>query len=353
MKINYTLWHLGPSGGIRVLLKFAEGLAQKGHMVTVSSIFGRNCYPTKAVAFRQTNVPKSYKYLSYPFLRYGFHQISQTFLKQIIPHCDINVATLSLTSFPVHNSGKGIYFYHMQHYEPISMIGIMNKRLAEKSYSLPLYKIANSIWLANMIDWKFGESPVVVNPGIDHVTFHPYDVSKTEDSFRIVCFGTTLKWKGITDLFDALKIVKKTMPKIKLLMYGSKPDALSGSPIPAEYVYKPSDEGLAMLYSSADLVVCPSWYESFPLPPLEAMACGAPVVTTRIGTEDYAFDGKNSLVVPPRNVKCLATAITRLLSDESLRESFKKEGIKTASDFTWYNSVNRIENIFNKAIKQS
>lgn len=95
------------------------------------------------------------------------------------------------------------------------------------------------------------------------------------------------------------------------------------------------------------MVICPSWYESFPLPPLEAMACGTPVVTTRIGTEDYAFNEKNCLVVPPRNPKAMAEAILRLLDDESLQERFKKEGLKTARQFTYDRTVDRLEELFN------
>ena len=97
-------------------------------------------------------------------------------------------------------------------------------------------------------------------------------------------------------------------------------------------------------------MLCPSLYESFPLPPLEAMACGTPVVTTRIGTEDYAFNEKNCLVVPPRQPKAIAEAILRLLKDDSMQERFRKEGLKTAKQFTYDNTVDKLEKIFKESI---
>ena len=99
-----------------------------------------------------------------------------------------------------------------------------------------------------------------------------------------------------------------------------------------------------MLYSECDVVISASWYESFPLPPIEAMACGIPVVTTQYGIEDYAFDNINALVVPPRDPQSMADAILRLLDDNNLGLRLSEEGIKTAKKFTWENTVDKIEN---------
>ncbi|MEI6188568.1 MAG: glycosyltransferase family 1 protein, partial [Alphaproteobacteria bacterium] len=66
------------------------------------------------------------------------------------------------------------------------------------------------------------------------------------------------------------------------------------------------DETLCDLYNTCNLFVFPSLHEGFGLTVLEAMACGIPVVTTKIGTEDYALHEENSLVVPPRNPEAMA-----------------------------------------------
>lgn len=354
MKVNYTLWHIGPSGGVRVIFKFAEGLARRGHIVTITSLTGDACcYPSEKVEIVKARVPQFYKYVSYASIKFGFPLISSRFLMNVTPLCDINIATLCLTAFAVQASENGIPLYHMQHYEAITMPNSATRKIAERSYSLPITKIANSLWLRGIIRRKFGETPPVINPGIDVEVFHSYDVVRNDHKKRVVCFGTSLQWKGIYDLFDALKILKKSFSNLELVMYGSTPQLRSESPVPSKYVSKPNDRQLAELYSSADVVVCPSWCESFPLPPLEAMACGAPVVTTRIGTEDYAFNEENSLVVPPRKPQLLADAICKVLFDEDLQASFRKKGRETAAKFTWDKALDKAEVLFRKTMKVS
>jgi glycosyltransferase involved in cell wall biosynthesis len=353
MKIHYTLWTIGFSGGVRVIFKFAEGLAKKGHEVSISALnSGNGIYSAENVKMIKTHTLPFDKYFYHACLKSGLIQVPTQVLKKMIPPCDINVATLCATTFSVKDSNKGLPFYHMQHYETLSMGSIRAaRRIAESSYRLPLTKLSNSLWLRTIMREKFGEETSVVNPGIDIDIFHPYDIVRTTHKKRIVCFGSPLRWKGLLDLFEALKVVKRSAPDIELLMFGSNPQLALESPIPTEYLYRPSDEDLARLYASADIVVCPSWYESFPLPPLEAMACGAPVVTTRIGTEDYAFDRENSLVVPPRETEKMATAILELIKDERFAKGIAREGVETAAKFTWDNAVDKIEQIFFNALR--
>jgi hypothetical protein len=115
----------------------------------------------------------------------------------------------------------------------------------------------------------------------------------------------------------------------------------------APFTYHPNlpFKELAELYATCDVALCPSWYESFPLPPLEAMAAGTAVVTTQYGTEDYAFEGKNALVVGSRNSDQMAAAVIKLLKDKELRQQLASCGRKTAEGFGWEKAVERREAI--------
>jgi glycosyltransferase involved in cell wall biosynthesis len=99
---------------------------------------------------------------------------------------------------------------------------------------------------------------------------------------------------------------------------------------------------LAALYRSASVCVSASWYESFPLPPLEAMAVGVPTICTRLGTEDYAADGENALIVPPQDPNAIAAALRRVRDDPDLCERLVRNGLDTARRFTW----KRAEDLF-------
>jgi glycosyltransferase involved in cell wall biosynthesis len=196
---------------------------------------------------------------------------------------------------------------------------------------------------------RYGYDLPVVNPAINHDVFYPREVEKDKNKFRIFCFGKQTRWKGFPEALEAMKIVMKKRDDVEFMAYGIKRPYYK-SEIPYKFIKSPSDDELAKLYSSADVMICPSWYESFPLFPLEGMACGAPVITTPYGVEDYAFHERNCLIVPPRDPKALANAILRLLDDESLREKFRKEGPKTAKQFTWDKTVDRVEKLFKEVL---
>ena len=94
------------------------------------------------------------------------------------------------------------------------------------------------------------------------------------------------------------------------------------------------DEELGALYSSCKAFVYPSLYEGFGLPPLEAMACGAPVITSRIPSITETV-GTAARLVDPRDVNELARAIAEMLSDESVRRHFSEAGAEQVKKFTW------------------
>ena len=94
------------------------------------------------------------------------------------------------------------------------------------------------------------------------------------------------------------------------------------------------DEELAALYSSCKAFVYPSLYEGFGLPPLEAMACGAPVITSRIPAISETV-GTAARLVDPRDVNDLTRALAELLSDERMRRHFAEAGAEHVKKFTW------------------
>lgn len=95
-----------------------------------------------------------------------------------------------------------------------------------------------------------------------------------------------------------------------------------------------ADKDLPALYSGATAFVYPSLYEGFGLPPLEAMACGTPVVASST-TALPEVVGEAGLLVPPRDAEALAEAIARLLSDASLRSVLAARGRERAAAWTW------------------
>lgn len=112
-----------------------------------------------------------------------------------------------------------------------------------------------------------------------------------------------------------------------------------------------TDDDLRALYSSCKAFVYPSLYEGFGLPPLEAMACGAPVITSRIPSLMETV-GDAARLVPPTDSRELAQAIIRLLEDSGERERRSDAGLRRAAEFSWEKTAAATMDVYREALKK-
>lgn len=104
--------------------------------------------------------------------------------------------------------------------------------------------------------------------------------------------------------------------------------------MPVRYLRFVDDSWIPALYSGSNGLLAPSWYEGFGLPVLEAMACGAAVITSDRGALPEVA-GDAALIVPPGDIDGMASSMMRLLEDHSLRADLAHRGALRASEFTW------------------
>lgn len=149
--------------------------------------------------------------------------------------------------------------------------------------------------------------------------------------------------KNIARLFEAYTQLHAQHPHIKLVIGGKRQwqtteiDATLQRLTLTDRVHFTGyidDADLPALYSAAELFVFPSLYEGFGLPPLEAMACGTPVVTSNVSSLPEVV-GDAALMVDPLDVPALVAAIKRVLNDHSLRIELQQRGLARAGQFRW------------------
>lgn len=109
------------------------------------------------------------------------------------------------------------------------------------------------------------------------------------------------------------------------------------------------DRTLASLYRMASAFAFPSLYEGFGLPPLEAMSCGTPVVTSRISSLPEVV-GDAAVLVDPYSVRDIAMGLERALDDEALRAELVTRGLARAQRFSWDRSVEATHSAYMKVL---
>jgi glycosyltransferase involved in cell wall biosynthesis len=113
-----------------------------------------------------------------------------------------------------------------------------------------------------------------------------------------------------------------------------------------------ADGDLAALYSGAKLFLFPSLCEGFGLPPLEAMACGTPVVCSN-ATSLPEVVGDAALTVDPHDVEALAEAIGRVLSEPKLAAELRTRSLERAQQFTWQRTARETMGVYNQVLGEA
>jgi D-inositol-3-phosphate glycosyltransferase len=170
---------------------------------------------------------------------------------------------------------------------------------------------------------------------------------------RILTVGRLVERKGFADLISALPLV----PGAELVIAGGPPENagklqhLARRCKVADRVrligaVQPAD--MPSWYRSADVVAAAPWYEPFGLTPLEAMACGVPVVGTAVGgLIDTVVDGVTGDLVPPHDPKSLAHALRRLLGDDMRRMSYGAAAVERAAvSYSWQRVATRLTAVY-------
>lgn len=143
------------------------------------------------------------------------------------------------------------------------------------------------------------------------------------DAPLVVCVGRLCPQKGQLTLLDAWSRVAADVPGARLVLVGDGPDrAELARRAPESVVFAGASDEVDLWYSAADLVVLPSRWEGMALTPLEAMACGRPVVVTDVGgaRECLPPGQQETCLVRPGDPRALAESVTRLLRDPELRD---------------------------------
>ncbi|MFC1861452.1 glycosyltransferase family 4 protein [Chloroflexota bacterium] len=211
--------------------------------------------------------------------------------------------------------------------------------------------------LVRYLDIPEGKVSVIYN-GVSRNLFKPRNMRLLDAPF-ILYVGSERRRKNLDKLFEAFASLRLDFPRLKLVKVGGpgrhkqfRNDTmkkLTGLGIIEHVIFVDyvSELDLTRYYSSAALLAYPSLYEGFGLPPLEAMACGCPVVTSNTSSLPEVV-GKAGIMVNPNDMDSLAEAMGRVLTDDKLRDDMITKGLAQSRKFSWEKTADQTLQVYNK-----
>ena len=333
LKITFLAPHVRIAGGVRAILTYADRLAARGHDVTLVVPAGG-----RTAAWWRNTRGRAPEWM--PGCRPRIRWVAR-WSSAALPDGDAIVATAwQSASVAAAAPGRcGAKFYLVQHYESLYH---GDPASVDATYRLPLTPIVISTWLRDVMRERFERDAEVLVTPVDPALFHRVPVPVTTSRPRVLMLHHEYAWKGVADGLAAVARAKAQVPGLWLVGFGVKPprERLAYDECHAN----PPQATLAALYSGCDVYLCPSWDEGLGMPAMEAMACGAALVTyDNGGCRDYARDGETALVVPRRDATALATALARLATDAALRARISAAGLAhVTTAFDWDRAVGRL-----------
>lgn len=310
------------SGGVRVIYEHLNHLRARGWHVEVYSLDGN----------RPTWFPLN---PSIPWVKFDNYD---SLARHLSGRDAAKASTWWKTALPVAEASKpGEGFYFVQDVESHYYTAPRMKRAVMETYDLPLVKFTDSICAEDELD----DCPFI-GLGIDLDIYRPIDGIKRQVN-SVLSLSRPQRLKGWSTHCEVYRKLYHTR-EFTLRSFGTAgvhpPYA---SPLPRGI----PDEELVKVYNRTGIFLSTSIHEGFSLTPLEAMACGAVVVTAAAdGNMVYAQDGENCLLVPPDDAQAAVDACLRLIDDIDLMTRLQQGGFETVKEWPWEPVIDRLEEIY-------
>jgi glycosyltransferase involved in cell wall biosynthesis len=245
------------------------------------------------------------------------------------------MATFWRTAFTVAEAtkGKGNGLYLVQDKETSYTSQPAMSEVVMKTYALPLQKITTSRWVEKNL-------PDVIHIGIGISSLYKHSDGKANRNSQPLGIARRQALKGFSELMEVARYLHKEGKTLSTFGLDQKLVAFT----PVQHFSRPDDRSVRAMYNTFGCFVSTSRHEGFSLPPLEAMACRCPVVTSHAdGNEEYCEDGVNCLM--GNNPREIADHVLRVLRDKELAQALSKRALEVPRRYSWDKVIDSLEKL--------
>ena len=330
LNITYVMTWTGVCGGSKIILEHANRLTKRGHNITLIS------HDNKPTWF---NLDERVKFIQVPWKDVLCESIPKT--------SDVIVATYwrEIYECVEQKIAPVIYFeqgdFHLFDLEKVEkrVYNYINKSLHTINYIYTVSSFAKQK-LKEVYDV---DSKVIPNAVDDKVFF--YKPHKENVVPNITIIGSEeAEFKKIQNIIDAIKLIKQKGYNVKLnWITPTKPK----KNIDLDPIINPKQMVIGDTLRKTDIYICASMYESFCLPVLEAMTCGAAIITTNNGGNmDFVKPNKNALIIEKDNISDIVTKVEKILNSKELKDFLVKNGVEESVQYSWNTTIDKIEEYY-------
>ena len=330
LNITYVMTWTGVCGGSKIILEHANRLTDRGHNITLISHDSRPTW---------FNLNSSVRFIQVPW--------GEVLCESIPKDTDVIVATYwrEIYECVEQKIAPVIYFeqgdFHLFDMEKLDerTFEYINKALKTINF---VYRISR--FAKQKLEEVYNAKSIVIPNAVDDRVFYYKPHIENEVPNITIIGSEEATFKRIQNILDAIKILKEKGYNIQLnWITPTEPKKnLNLAPI-----VNPPQIVIGDTLRKTDIYICASMYEAFCLPVLEAMTCGAAIVTTNNGGNmDFIEDNKNALIIEKDNIYDIVQKVEKLLNDGDLRKSLVKNGVEVSARYSWNITIDKIEEYY-------
>jgi len=353
LKINFLIHRPSPSGGARVIARYARLLKDKGHEVTITGLTPRKLGMREKLKTLLKSKPPSKSHFDHEGLELNLVADRMDVRAEDLPDADIVIATFWITAewMALLAPSKGKHVYFVQGHE--AALSHVNTARAEKTYSSGAHLITVSNWLAGILRNQYGrgDAEIVLN-AVDADDFAPLAPRKRNSSLVVGFVASNNAVKRTDIAVAALEKLKSQIPTLSVRAFSAhSPGEGYDAPSWMNIAVAPSPEKIREIYGACDLWLFTSDEEGFGLPILEAFAAGTPVLARPAGAAPDLVTPQNGALVNSADPHDIAEEAARILSASA--DDWKKmsdKALAAAQARSWRESAAEFEAALYRAL---